>query len=91
MGRGRIVSVAQKPAARNITVADMNGRIAEIEHQRNQALTRCSILAGEKAEAIDLLRTHIAEIERLNAVINAANPLAEPPAAAPTEPAGPLQ
>ncbi|NEU14316.1 hypothetical protein G3T14_19605 [Methylobacterium sp. BTF04] len=80
-------ALTQKP----ITIVEMNGRIAELERQRDQALTRCSLLAGEKAEALDLLRAHVAEVERLNAVIIAASPPGEPGAAGNTSPACPLQ
>jgi hypothetical protein len=53
-----------------ITVADMNGRIEELERQRNEALARCATLAGANALARKTLTEALAEIERLNGLLS---------------------
>lgn len=71
-----------------VSLSDMNGRIGELELQRNQALTRCAKLAGEREEARDLVRLLKAEVERLTALLNdSGGPAA---AVATTEPETPL-
>ncbi|NEU14714.1 hypothetical protein G3T14_21785 [Methylobacterium sp. BTF04] len=60
----------QAPLAPPVTLGNMNARIEELERQRNQAQSRCAVLAGEKAEIVDLLRQSQVEIARLNDVIN---------------------
>jgi hypothetical protein len=52
-----------------ISPIKLNAQIGEIEQQRNTALTRCSKLAGDNAELIDLVRILRAENERLEGVV----------------------
>ncbi|MBD8906531.1 hypothetical protein [Methylorubrum zatmanii] len=71
-----------------ISLTALNGRIAELEFQRNRAQTRAAVIAGEKAEALDLVRILKAEVERLTALLNdSGGPAA---AVASTEPETPL-
>jgi hypothetical protein len=66
------------PQADGITIADMNGRIEELERQRNEAFSRCAHLAGANALARKTLLEALAEIERLNGLIPQAAALAQP-------------
>lgn len=59
--------MSDAPAPRSVSLADMSGRIGEAEAQRDAALARCVRLAGEKAEAIDLVHILKAEVDRLTA------------------------
>ncbi|CAO4174139.1 DUF904 domain-containing protein [Methylorubrum aminovorans] len=58
------------PAAPGPSMAEIDGRIAEIEAQRTMAQNRCVVLAGRNAELLDLLKIHRDEVERLTALIN---------------------
>ncbi|QIJ76184.1 hypothetical protein GU700_17245 [Methylobacterium sp. NI91] len=80
--------MSDTPAPKTVSLADMNGRIAELEAQRDGALTRCARIAGEKAEAIDLARILKAEVDRLSTLLNDRGGTA--PAAAPNDPETPL-
>ena len=55
---------AQKSA---ITAIEMNGRIHELERQRTEALTRCSMLSGSNA----LLRQALTEAGKVIETLNA--------------------
>jgi hypothetical protein len=66
----------------------MNGRIAELEAQRDGALTRCAKIAGEKAEEVELVQTLKPEVGRLTTLLNDRDSAA--PAAAPNDPETPL-
>lgn len=50
---------------KTISLAQIDGRIAEIEAQRNAALSRAARIAGERDEALDLVRILKAEVDRL--------------------------
>lgn len=80
--------MSDAPAAKTVSLADMNGRIGELEAQRDGALTRCARLAGEKAEAVDLVQILKAEVDRLTTLLNDRGGPA--PAAAPNDPETPL-
>lgn len=80
--------MSDAPAPRSVSLADMNGRIAELEAQRDGALTRCAKLAGEKAEAINLVQILKVEVDRLTGLLNDRGGPA--PAAAPNDPETPL-
>ncbi|CAO4178799.1 hypothetical protein [Methylorubrum populi] len=54
---------------KTISLAQIDGRIAELERQRNEALTRAARIAGERDEAIEIARTFRAEVERLTEVL----------------------
>lgn len=75
--------MAEQQPQRTLTLAQIDGRITELEAQRNAAQARCAILAGEKAEAVDLLRQCQEEIARLNGIVN------DGASFAPSEPSGP--
>jgi hypothetical protein len=72
---------AQTPA---ITVAEMNGRIEELQRQRDAALTRCATLAGSNALLRQTLTDAGTEIERLNGLVAASALPPADPAPAPT-------
>lgn len=78
----------EAPAPRTVSLADMNGRIAELEAQRDGALTRCAKIAGEKAEAIELVQILKVEVDRLKTLLNDRGGAA--PATDPNEPETPL-
>lgn len=50
-----------------ITLSELQARIREIAHQRDDALARCAVMAGEKAILIEGLQAARAEVERLSA------------------------
>lgn len=79
--------MSDAPVPRGVSLADMNGRIGELEAQRDGALARCARLAGEKAEAIELVQILKAEVDRLTALLNDRGGPA--PAAAPSDPETP--
>lgn len=55
--------------AETISPIKIAAEIAEIELQRNSALTRSARLAGDNAELLDLVKILRAEVERLEAVV----------------------
>lgn len=68
------MSEALAPAApppRSLSAHQINGRLAELTRQRDMAQAHCVILAGEKAEALDLIKTLQAEVERLKGLLPA--------------------
>ncbi len=65
------------PAAPSL--AEMDGRLAELEAQRAMAQNRCILLAGRNAELLDLLKIQRAENDRLTELLNDRDgPEAEP-------------
>lgn len=80
--------MSDAPAQKPLTLVEINGRIGELEAQRNNALARCAQIAGEKAEAIDLVQILKAEVDRLTALLNDRGGPAS--AAAPNDPETPL-
>lgn len=80
--------MSDAPAPKSVSLADMSGRIGEAEAQRDAALARCVRLAGEKAEAVDLVHILKAEVDRLTAELK--NRGGAAPAATPTDPETPL-
>lgn len=56
-------------AQETISPIKINAQFAELEQQRNAALTRSAKLAGDNAELIDLVKILRAEVERLEAVV----------------------
>lgn len=80
--------MTEASAPKAISLTEINGRIDELQAQRDMAQARCARLAGEKAEAIDLARILKAEVDRLTALLNDRGGSA--PAAAPNEPETPL-
>ncbi|MFD6321027.1 hypothetical protein [Methylorubrum thiocyanatum] len=80
--------MSDAPAPKTISLAEINGRIDELQAQRDGALARCAKIAGEKAEAIDLARILKAEVDRLTALLNDCGGAA--PTAAPNDPETPL-
>ncbi|MCJ2009182.1 hypothetical protein [Methylobacterium sp. J-092] len=62
----------QPQPARTISLAEMNGRIEEIERQRDGAQKQLAILAGERALLLAGLTEARAEIARLTAVLSEA-------------------
>lgn len=72
------MSEADQTAPAPVTLAVMNGRIKEQERQRNEALARCAVLSGEKAQVLDILRQARDEIDRLNALVASTTLTAEP-------------
>lgn len=50
-----------------ITVSEMQARLSEVAQQRDLALNRCAILAGEKSVLIEGLTAARAEIDGLRA------------------------
>lgn len=54
---------------RPLTEHQMKGRLAELAMQRDAALNRCAVLAGENAEAVDLVRFLQGEVERLRSLL----------------------
>lgn len=56
-------------AQETISPVKINAQIAEIEQQRNAALTRAAKLVGDNAELIDLVKILRSEVERLEAVV----------------------
>ncbi|MCJ2032887.1 hypothetical protein [Methylobacterium sp. J-068] len=72
------MSTGQTPAPKPVlTVTEMNGRIEELERQRNEALTRCATLSGIAALQRQTLTEAYAEIERLNGLVPVEIPAAE--------------
>lgn len=57
--------MSEAPSQKTISLAQIDGRIAEIEAQRNAALSRAARIAGERDEALDLVRILRSEVERL--------------------------
>lgn len=55
---------------KTIGIVEINGRIGELEAQRDAALSRAAKIAGEKAEALDLVKLLKAENDRLTALLN---------------------
>ncbi|CAO4196405.1 hypothetical protein [Methylorubrum extorquens] len=62
--------MTEAPAPKTISLTEINGRIDELQAQRDGALARCAKIAGEKAEAIDLVQILKAENDRLTALLN---------------------
>ena len=62
---------AEAAPARTLTVHQINGRLAELSRQRDAAQAQCAILAGDYAEAADLIRSLRAEIEHLQGLLSA--------------------
>lgn len=54
---------------KTISVIEVNGRIAEIERQRDCALNRAAFLAGANAELADLVQILKGEVSRLEGVV----------------------
>ncbi|MBY0258996.1 hypothetical protein [Methylobacterium sp.] len=52
-----------------MTITEMDGRIEELERQRNEALTRCAKLSGMNALLRQTLGEARGEIQRLNGFI----------------------
>lgn len=78
------MSAGQAPVQRPaITLAEMNGRVEELERQRNEALTRCAALSGMNALMRQTLTEAREEIERLN------GPIPSPAASAADDGSGP--
>ena len=48
--------MSDAPAPKTISLTEINGRIGELEAQRDAALARAAKIAGEKAEALDLVK-----------------------------------
>ncbi|MDV2988296.1 UNVERIFIED_CONTAM: hypothetical protein Q9R58_28815 [Methylobacteriaceae bacterium AG10] len=80
--------MSDAPAPKPLTLVQINGRIDELEAQRNNALARCAQIAGERAELIDLVKILKAENDRLTALLNGRD--GSEPAAAPNDPETPL-
>ncbi|MEN3213618.1 hypothetical protein PUR23_26850 [Methylorubrum populi] len=80
--------MTEASAQKTISLAEINGRIDELQAQRDGALARCAKIAGEKAEAIDLVHILRAEVDRLTARLNDRGGPA--PAVAPNDPETPL-
>lgn len=80
--------MSDAPAPKTISLTEINGRIDELQAQRDGALARCAKIAGEKAEAIELARILKAEVDRLTTLLNDRGGSAS--AAAPNEPETPL-
>lgn len=60
----------QAPAPKPVmTITEMNGRISELERQRDAAQTRCATLSGTNALLLKTLGEAREEIERLNGLI----------------------
>lgn len=74
---------AQKPV---MTVTEMDGRISELERQRDAAQARCAILAGTNALLLKTLGEARGEIERLNGLIPQAPAVAAETGEAPQAP-----
>ncbi|GAA0278212.1 hypothetical protein LNAOJCKE_4541 [Methylorubrum aminovorans] len=73
---------------KTIGIVEINGRIGELEAQRDAALARAAKIAGEKAEALDLVRILKIENDRLANLLNDRGGPA--PAAATDDPDAPL-
>ncbi len=71
-----------------ISIIEINGRIGGLEAQRDAALSRAAKIAGEKAEAIDLVQILKTEKDRLTVLLNDRGGPA--PATAPNDPETPL-
>ncbi|KAB7783494.1 hypothetical protein [Methylorubrum populi] len=80
--------MSDTPASKTISLTEINGRIDELQAQRDAALTRCARLAGEKAEIADAARILKAEVDRLRTLLNGRGGPAS--AAAPNDPETPL-
>ncbi|GJD58158.1 hypothetical protein [Methylobacterium dankookense] len=63
--------VPEAAPSRQLTVHQINGRLNELTRQRDVAQAQCVILSGEKAEALDLIKTLKAEVERLQGLLSA--------------------
>lgn len=80
--------MSDAPAPKAISLTEINGRIDELQSQRDGALARCARIAGEKAEAVELMQILKAEVDRLTALVNdRGGPV---PAAAHNDPETPL-
>ncbi|UGB26346.1 hypothetical protein LPC10_01660 [Methylorubrum sp. B1-46] len=62
--------MSDAPEQKAISIIEINGRIGELEAQRDAALSRAAKIAGEKAEAIDLVQILKAEVDRLTTLLN---------------------
>lgn len=72
------MTAEQVPAPKPVlTVTEMDGRITELERQRDAAQARCAILAGTNALLLKTLGETGKEIERLSALIPQASAAAE--------------
>jgi hypothetical protein len=80
--------VSEAPEQKTISIVEINGRIGEIEGQRDTALSRAAKIAGEKAEALDLVQILKAEVDRLTTLLSDRGSAA--PATAPNDPETPL-
>ncbi|MFD6316921.1 hypothetical protein [Methylorubrum thiocyanatum] len=80
--------MSEAPEQKTISIVEINGRIGELEAQRDAALSRAAKIAGEKAEALDLVKLLKAENDRLTGLLNDRGGAA--PAAAPENPETPL-
>lgn len=80
--------MSEDPAQKTISLAQIDGRIAELERQRNEALTRAARIAGERDEALNVAQVFRSEVARLTDLLNRHGG-SEPPAT-PNEPEGPL-
>jgi hypothetical protein len=80
--------MTETPAPKTISLTEINGRIDELQAQRDGALARCAKIAGEKAEAIELVQILKVENDRLRGLLNDRGGAA--PAAAPNDPETPL-
>ena len=81
--------MSDAPAPKTISLTEINGRIDELEAQRDAALSRAAKIAGEKAEAVELMQILRAEVDRLKALLNGLGGAA-PAAAASNDPETPL-
>lgn len=76
--------------AQTVSTEDIDGRIAELEAQRNYAQSRCALLAGKLAEAVAINKNANAEIDRLTKLLNPpAGDAAAPVAPNPDKPLAP--
>lgn len=80
--------MSDAPAQKTISLTEINGRIDELQAQRDVAQARCAKIAGEKAEAIELARILKAEVDRLTALLSDRGGPAS--ATAPNDPETPL-
>lgn len=69
--------MSDAPASKTISLTEINGRIDELQAQRDGALARCAKIAGEKAEAIELARLLRAEVDRLTEQLKTVNEINE--------------
>lgn len=69
--------MSEAPEQKTISIVEINGRIGELEAQRDAALSRAAKIAGEKAEALDLVKLLKAEVDRLTEQLKTVNEINE--------------